>query len=65
LFLKQCILKQKSKYAYGYKFNAARMKRQKIMLPVNSTGKVDYDFMRKYMVVQEIKELYKVIKYLV
>jgi hypothetical protein len=35
------------------------------MLPVNSTGKVDYDFMRKYMVVQEIKELYKVIKYLV
>jgi restriction endonuclease S subunit len=63
LFLKQCILKQKSKYAYGYKFNAARMKRQKIMLPVNS-GKIYYDFMRKYMVIQEIKELYKVVKYL-
>ena len=65
LFLKQCILKQKSKYAYGYKFNATRMNRQKIMLPINSTGKVDYDFTRKYMVIQEIKQLYEVIKYIV
>jgi restriction endonuclease S subunit len=29
LFLKQCILQQKIKYAYGYKFNADRMKRKK------------------------------------
>lgn len=64
LFLKQCILKQKCKYAYGYKFNVARMKRQKVMLPVNVDGRVDYNFMKKYMVIQEIKELYKVIKYL-
>lgn len=33
LFLKSVILKQKIKYQYGYKFNAHRMKRQKILLP--------------------------------
>lgn len=65
LFLKQSILKQKSKYAYGYKFNAARMKRQKIMLPINTKGIIDYDFIKKYMVIQEIKEIYQIIHYLV
>lgn len=49
LFLKTAILKQKSKYAYGYKFNAARMKRQLIMLPINSAGKPDWQFMEDYM----------------
>lgn len=64
LFLKQSILMQKQKYAYGYKFNATRMKRQKIMLPATSEGgKVDYDFMKKYMIIQEIKEIYKIINY--
>lgn len=63
LFLKQSILKQKQKYAYGYKFNASRVKRQKIMLPVNLYGDVDYDFMKKYMIIQEIKEIYKIVDY--
>ena len=35
LFLKQMILSQKIKYAYGYKFNGERMKRQKIMLKIS------------------------------
>lgn len=64
LFIKQCILKQKNKYAYGYKFNASRMKRQKIVLPINTKGKVDYDFMKKYMIIQEVKEMYEVINYI-
>lgn len=33
LFLKLSILKQKEKYQYGYKFNAQRMEKQKILLP--------------------------------
>lgn len=49
LFVKTLILQQKSKYEYGYKFNGERMKRQKILLPVNSTGKPDYIFMANYM----------------
>lgn len=38
-----------------YKFNATRMKRQKIMLPVTSQGHPDYDYMKRYMQIEEIK----------
>ncbi len=48
LFFKTLILQQKAKYNYGYKFNATRMKRQKIMLPVTETGEPDYAYMEQY-----------------
>lgn len=54
LFLKAVILKQKSKYAYGYKFNAERMKRQIILLPIDQDGKPDWQFMNDY--IKEHKE---------
>ena len=63
LFLKQLILQQKEKYAYGYKFNGARMKRQKIFLPVDNNGNPDYDYMKNYMQIQEIKKYYNLISY--
>ncbi|QMT33027.1 restriction endonuclease subunit S [Conchiformibius steedae DSM 2580] len=49
LFLKAAILQQKSKYQYGYKFNATRMSRQKIMLPENGNGQPDWVYMSQYM----------------
>ena len=49
LFIKSIILKQKEKYAYGYKFNEKRMQRQIILLPVNSDGEPDYKFMSSFM----------------
>lgn len=49
LFLSTVILQQKNKYAYGYKFNGQRMKRQKILLPVTSSGVLDWQFMEEYM----------------
>ena len=49
LFLKQAILQQKSKYAYGYKFNAHRMKQQNILLPALPDGAPDWQFMEAYM----------------
>lgn len=49
LFLKTAILQQKSKYAYGYKFNAERMRRQLLMLPADIAGQPDWDFMEEYM----------------
>lgn len=61
LFVKALILQQKSKYEYGYKFNGERMKRQKILLPVNSKGKPDYEFMESYMQQKE-KELLRTYK---
>ena len=64
LFLKQMILSQKIKYAYGYKFNGERMKRQKIMLPVTKTGLPDYDYMKSYMQKQELEQIFKILNYL-
>ena len=64
LFLKQMILSQKIKYAYGYKFNGERMKRQKIMLPVTKTRLPDYDYMTSYMKKQELEQIFKILNYL-
>lgn len=63
LFLKKAILKQKEKYTYGYKFNAARMNRQKILLPINYVGGIDFDYIEKYMQIKVIKEQYKILEY--
>lgn len=49
LFLSTIIKQQKSKFAYGYKFNSQRMKRQKILLPINSEGEIDWQFMEEFM----------------
>ncbi|MCE4045150.1 restriction endonuclease subunit S [Lysinibacillus fusiformis] len=49
LFMKAVILQQKVKYAYGYKFNATRMKEQIILLPTKEDGSPDYEFMGQYM----------------
>lgn len=48
LYLSTIILQQKNKYSYGYKFNTDRMKRQKILLPVNELNEPDYDYMEQY-----------------
>lgn len=61
LFLKTMILQQKSKYQYGYKFNASRMAKQKILLPVNSENKPDWPAIERYM---QHLELQKIIQYL-
>ena len=39
---------QQSKYAYGYKFNAKRMKRQLVMLPIKN-DEPDWQFMEDYI----------------
>lgn len=49
LFIKTMILQQKEKYMYAYKFNARRMNKQKIMLPVDDNDEPDWGFMEQYM----------------
>jgi hypothetical protein len=53
LFLKTAIIQQKSKYAYGYKFNEKRMNKQSILLPVVDSNALnvepDWDFMEEYI----------------
>ena len=49
MFLKAAILKQKSKYQYGYKFSGERMNRQKVLLPVTNDESPDFKYMEYYM----------------
>ena len=49
LFLATIIKLQKVKFTYGYKFNANRMNRQIILLPVNESEEPDYDFMESFI----------------
>ena len=62
LFVKTQILKQKVKYQYGYKFNGKRMKSQKIMLPVTSKNKPDYEYVENYMKQLEYKKIQEYLK---
>ena len=48
LFMKVCILMQKQKFGYLYKFNAERMAHTSIMLPITEDGTPDYAFMELY-----------------
>ena len=48
IFLSNQITNQREKYNYGYKMGTARLKRQKIMLPVNDSGEPDWQFMEQY-----------------
>lgn len=63
LFLTNVITKQKEKYGYGYKMGTGRLKRQKILLPVNGSGDLDSDYIEKYMQIEEIKEQHKILDY--
>ena len=64
LFLKSCIDKSKiGKYGYGYKFSQKRIVRQKILLPIDSNGNPNWQFMEDY-IKQEMKaQSQKVITY--
>ena len=57
IFVSQQITRQKGKYGYGYKMGTARLKRQKIMLPINENNEPDYVFMKNYMKNLEYKKL--------
>ncbi len=48
LFITNQVMQQKDKYNYSIKMGTARLKKQKIMLPVDETDTPDYDYMEKY-----------------
>lgn len=64
LFLKQTILSQKNKYQYGYKFNAKRMSRQKIMLPIDKNGEPHWDYMSQFTKKLEKENIEKTLNYI-
>ena len=60
LFLKTVILQQQVKYAYGYKFSEERMRKQKILLPIDEKGNPDWNFMEEYsnIIIQDLRIKY-------
>lgn len=56
LFMAACLEKQKHNFSFNREVNEARLKRLRIMLPVNDKGQPDYDFMSDY-VDQQKKQL--------
>lgn len=57
LFISNQITKQREKYGYGYKMGTARLKRQKIMLPIDGENQPDYEFIENYMKNLEYRKL--------
>ena len=49
LFISMCITNQRAKYGYGYKMGTGRLKRQKILLPIDGNSQPNWDYMEAYM----------------
>lgn len=47
-FIAKSIQKHKNKYSFSYTINSTRLKRQRILLPVTSSGEPDYAYMEQY-----------------
>lgn len=63
LFITTVADKVRGKYNFGYKRSATRLKKEKILLPVNSENNPDYEYMEVYMRQLEFNQLKKYINY--
>lgn len=61
LFISACSDMNESKYSHGYNRNIKRLKRDKIMLPVNDAGNPDYEYIEQYI---KNLEYNKIIEYM-
>lgn len=48
-FIAISLTNHKAKYNFSYTMNSTRLKKQKIMLPVNALGEPDYEYMEQYI----------------
>ena len=59
LFLATMVSRLNEKYSFNREINDQRIKKEKILLPINSKGKPDFAFMESYMKLKEIELLEK------
>jgi hypothetical protein len=52
------------KYSFNREINDDRIKKEKIMLPVNSKNEPDYEYMEQYIRKKEQESLMRYVKYL-
>lgn len=57
LFIANMVSRISGKYSFNREINDTRIKREKIMLPINSKGEPDYEYMEEYMKALEYKKL--------
>ena len=62
-FIAQCLEMHRDKYSYSFTINSTRLKRQKIMLPINQDNKPDYEYMENYIKKIEYKKLSSYLSY--
>lgn len=63
LFIARTITAQREKFSHGYSLNNSRLMAQKIMLPVNSDGEPDWQFMEDFMRQIEQDKIASVLSY--
>lgn len=63
-FIAAMISKQKTAFSYSRKLGTARLKRLKVMLPVNDQDKPDYDYMEQYIKNKMIQKYKKYLEYI-
>ncbi len=63
LFISNLIERLGVKYSFNREINDKRIKREKILLPINSEGKPDYEYMENYMKQLELKKINSYLKY--
>ena len=63
LFMLPLIQRLSEKYSFNREINDARIKREKLVLPIDSKGNPNYDFMESFMRKLEQKHLQKIIAY--
>lgn len=63
LFISRSITSQRGKFGHGYSLTNNRLSAFKLMLPVNSKGSPDYEYMEQYMKQIEINQLIKYINF--
>mgnify|MGYP000865774638 CR=1 FL=1 len=59
LFLATMVSRLNEKYSFNREINDQRIKKEKVLLPINSKGKPDYAFMENYMKQKETELLQK------
>jgi hypothetical protein len=64
LFIAMAVSRIGEKYSFNREINDERIKKEKIMLPVNSHGNPDYEYMEQYMRIKERESLMHYLEYL-
>lgn len=64
LFIVSCINKNSNNFSYGKQFRQHNADKNKILLPINSKGEPDYEFMENYIKNIMIKKYKNYLKYI-